>query len=150
MRIATSFWTSISLSVLWISSAEARGQLEPRVCFESCSNALHSVHFDDMFWNQTGLNKTCHSLRAMTSLYLCLDMYCTVEAQEIGLVPLNKSCLEGTDTGIPPFSFISNWTDDAIAKIRRVEQDETKKSFTFREVVLPSDHYFKVWFETLV
>ena len=150
MRLEVFSSLSISLFSLWVSSAQAKGDTEAEVCFGACENALQPVHFDDMLWNQTGLNKTCHSLRAMTSLYLCLEIYCMPKAREVGLRPLNQTCQDRTDTGIPPFSFISNYTSKDIAKIRRVERDETTKSLTFYEVVLPSEKFFKLWWDTLV
>ncbi|KAF7556911.1 hypothetical protein G7046_g6172 [Stylonectria norvegica] len=149
MRFAISFRLLFSLIALWAPSAVAEGDSSAEICFEACQNALHQVHFDDMRWNQTGLNKTCHSLKAMASLYLCLETYCSPEARVIGLGPLNKTCQESTDSAIPPFDLIANYSSEDIGKIRRVEQEDTNKSYTFFEVVLPSVEFFGAWFDTL-
>lgn len=128
---------------LFITAAAA----SPLACFNACRNTLHRVHFDDMFWNQTAVNKTCHSVKALTSLYLCVDLHCTVEARTVGLEPLNRTCQEDAHVAMPPFGIIANYSKEDVA---RLELEDAKKPVTYNEVVLPSEAFFKAWFDTLV
>ncbi|KAH6880783.1 ferric reductase like transmembrane component-domain-containing protein [Thelonectria olida] len=140
---------SLCIAILSINQAAAAPESPARVCFNACQTALAPLLFDDMLWNQTRLNKTCHSARGLSSLYLCLDVYCMPEARSAGLGPLNKTCQESAFTAIPPFDVISNYTREDRDRLRRVELEEAKKPHTWNEVVLPSEAYFGVWWDTL-
>ncbi|KAF4461294.1 ferric reductase Fre2p [Fusarium albosuccineum] len=134
----------------WSSIASAAEDRSPeRVCYDACQACLFGVHFDDSLWNQTGWIKTCYSPRYITSLYLCLDVYCMPGARAAGLDPLNQTCQDEAHIILPSFDLISNYSAEDKAKIRRVEQNESGQEFTFREVVLPSERYFGVWWDTL-
>ncbi|KPM39373.1 hypothetical protein AK830_g7186 [Neonectria ditissima] len=150
MRSALSLGATLSLAASWISAVAAVGQSAPEVCFNACRNSLYPVRFDDMPPEQSPVNKTCHSLRGLASLYLCLEVYCMPEARAAGLEPLNQTCRDAAHTAIPPFGFVSNYSAADIEAVRRVDMDETKKTdVTFREVVLPSEALFGVWWDTL-
>ncbi|KAF5019322.1 hypothetical protein F66182_8679 [Fusarium sp. NRRL 66182] len=138
------------ISATWSSAALAEQDRSPEsVCYESCQASLRQVHFDDMLRNQTGFTKTCYSPRAILSLYLCLDVYCMPGARDVGLTPLNETCLEHAHLTLPPFDVVSNYTAEDIDKIRRVERNESDGSVIFREIVVPSEHWFGIWWDTL-
>jgi hypothetical protein len=151
MKFAASLAVLVSYIAIWSSPVRAAAIRSPdEVCYDSCQACLKPVHFDETLWNQTGLLKPCYSPRAIISLYLCLEVYCKPGAQTAGLVPLNETCQERAHTVLPPFSLISNYSAEDIAKVRRFELNETGQSHTFREVVIPSEHFFRVWWDTLV
>ncbi|KAJ4251005.1 hypothetical protein NW762_011655 [Fusarium torreyae] len=138
------------LLAIWSSSALAAEDRSPeRVCYDSCVACLQPVHFDDMLRNQTGFTATCYSPKAILSLYLCLNVYCMPGAREAGLSPLNETCRDHAHVVLPPFDVISNYTAKDIEKIRRLEQNDTQEVDTFREVVIPSKHWFGIWWDTL-
>lgn len=151
MKLAASLAVFLSYLAIWSSPACAATIRSPdEVCFDACQACLTPVHFDETLWNQTGLLKPCYSPRAIISLYLCLDVYCRPEALAAGLGPLNETCQEHAHTVLPPFSLISNYSAEDVAGVRRFDLNETGKSHTFREVVIPSEHFFRVWWDTLV
>ncbi|GKU08506.1 unnamed protein product [Fusarium langsethiae] len=130
--------------------AQAEDRSPERVCYDSCASSLKPVHFDDMLRNQTNfMTKTCYSPKAILSLYLCLDVYCMVEAREAGLGPLNETCVEQAHIVLPPFSIISNYTAEDKERIHRLERNETESSITFGEVVIPSEIWFGIWWDTM-
>ncbi|KAI8674461.1 FAD-binding FR-type domain-containing protein [Fusarium keratoplasticum] len=150
MKFAASLAVLVSYIAIWSSPVRAAAIRSPdEVCYDSCQACLKPVHFDETLWNQTGLLKPCYSPRAIISLYLCLEVYCKPGARTVGLGPLNETCQERAHTVLPPFSLISNYTVEDIAKVRRFELNETGQSHTFREVVIPSEHFFRVWWDTL-
>ncbi|KAH7175331.1 ferric reductase like transmembrane component-domain-containing protein [Dactylonectria macrodidyma] len=150
MRFSLSLGASLLLATAPISAAVAsQDTWEPEVCFNSCQETLRAVHFDDMQRNQSRVNQTCHSRRHLVSLYLCVQVYCSPAARNVGLEPLNQTCLEYAGTAIPSFELVSNYTLTDIDKMRRIERNETGASVTFGEVVLPSASFFGVWWDTL-
>ncbi|KAM5346155.1 hypothetical protein ACJ41O_009160 [Fusarium nematophilum] len=140
----------ISSLTLWISHVLADdGRSPEEVCYNSCQACLKPIRFDDTLLNHTGLSKPCYSPRAILSLYLCLEVYCMPGAREAGLTPLNETCRDEAHTVLPPFEIISNYTRDDIEGIPRVSLDESKTYPVFREVVIPDEHFFGVWWDTL-
>ncbi|PCD20928.1 hypothetical protein FGRA07_05080 [Fusarium graminearum] len=87
--------------------------------------------------------------KAILSLYLCLDVYCMPEARDAGLGPLNETCVEQAHIVLPPFSIISNYTAEDKERIHRLERNETEPSLTFGEVVIPSETWFGIWWDTM-
>lgn len=73
-----------------------------------------------------------------------------VEAREAGLGPLNETCIEQAHILLPPFSIISNYTAEDKERIHRLERNETEPSLTFGEVVIPSETWFGIWWDTMV
>ncbi|KAK6709899.1 hypothetical protein SNK05_004375 [Fusarium graminearum] len=149
MKLASlsSLLTTLSLCA---PSAQAEDRSPERVCYDSCASALKPVHFDDMLSNQTNfMTITCYSPKAILSLYLCLDVYCMPEARDAGLGPLNETCVEQAHIVLPPFSIISNYTAEDKERIHRLERNETEPSLTFGEVVIPSETWFGIWWDTM-
>ncbi|SPJ75336.1 related to ferric reductase Fre2p [Fusarium torulosum] len=70
-------------------------------------------------------------------------------ARDAGLTPFNETCREQAHIVLPPFNVISNYTAEDIANIHRVEQNETEGTTIFTEVVIPSETWFRIWWDTL-
>ena len=143
--------TSLSslLTILSIcpSLVSAEDRSPERVCYDTCYTCLKPVHFDDMLNGTNWLTKACYSPKAILSLYLCLDEYCTPGAREAGLTPLNKTCEEKAHIVLPPFSIVENEDRE---RVRRLERNETEGDKVFGEVVIPSKEWFGIWWDTLV
>jgi hypothetical protein len=71
-------------------------------------------------------------------------------ARDAGLTPFNETCREQAHIVLPPFGVVSNYTAEDIEKIHRVEQNETEGATLFTEVVIPSETWFGIWWDTLV
>ncbi|KAI1055609.1 hypothetical protein LB505_010009 [Fusarium chuoi] len=149
MKFAASLGALLINLSLWTFSLAAEDRSPERVCYDACFACLKPVHFDDVLRNQTGFTKTCYSPKAIISLYLCLDVYCTPGAVEVGLGSYNETCREKAHIVLPPFDLISNYTADDVKRVRRFEQNETDEGVLFREVVVPSEHWFGIWWDTL-
>jgi hypothetical protein len=150
MKFAPSLGALLINLSLWTLSLAAEDRSPERVCYDACFACLKPVHFDDVLRNQTGFTKTCYSPKAILSLYLCVDVYCTPGAREVGLGPYNETCREQAHIVLPPFDVISNYTAEDVKGVRRFEQNETDEGVLFREVVVPSEHWFGIWWDTLV
>ena len=129
------------------SLVSAEDRSPERVCYDTCYTCLKPVHFEDMLNGTNWLTKACYSPKAILSLYLCLDEYCTTGAREVGLTPLNKTCEEKAHIVLPPFSIVDG---EDKAGIHRLERNETKGGKTFGEAVIPSKEWFGIWWDTLV
>jgi hypothetical protein len=141
----------LTILSLCAPSAQAEDRSPEGVCYDSCASSLKAVQFDDMLRNQTNfMTKTCYSPKAILSLYLCLDVYCMVEAREAGLGPLNETCVKQAHIVLPPFSIISNYTAEDKERVHRLERNEVESSITFGEVVIPSKTWFGIWWDTMV
>ncbi|RFN50191.1 hypothetical protein FIE12Z_5548 [Fusarium flagelliforme] len=135
------------LSILSIcTSTLAEDRSPERVCYDTCYTCLKPVHFDDMLNQTNWQTRTCYSPKAILSLYLCLDEYCTPGAREAGLTPLNKTCEEQAHIILPPFSIVEN--EDRVS-VHRLERNETEGDKVFGEVVIPSKEWFGIWWDTL-
>lgn len=150
MKFAASLGALLINLSLWTLSLAAEDRSPERVCYDACFACLKPVHFDDVLRNQTGFTKTCYSPKAILSLYLCIDVYCTPGAVEVGLGSYNETCREKAHIVLPPFDVISNYTAEDVEGVRRFEQNETDEGVLFREVVVPSEHWFGIWWDTLV
>ncbi|KAI5459632.1 ferric reductase like transmembrane component-domain-containing protein [Mariannaea sp. PMI_226] len=153
MRLMATPLNLLLLSLLAIISSGGVVTASPGLtCYLACEKTLGLVRFDDGDGNgiAVGLNKTCRSLRGLTSLYLCLDVYCTPEAIDAGLGPLNETCLQGAAVSIPSYAaVVEKFAAGDIDKLRRIEWEESQRSPVFSEVVLPSKTHFGYWWDTL-
>ena len=124
----------------------------PAPCFEACQWALRPLLFNDT----AGLSpnpkiRSCQSTLDLTSLYLCTRVYCDVGERAAGLEVLNTTCHGSQQVSIPPYEdLIGNYTDEDVARVRRVSQEEWNGATTFAEPVLASDELFALLFDTLV
>jgi hypothetical protein len=122
------------------------------VCLESCQSALGSVVFQDVDYSATkAVKQICRSRNAVTSLYLCLDMYCEREARSSELAALNQTCVLLGANPVPPFSIIANYTAGDIERLRHIKLfEEFAPGETVDEVVVPALDLYNAWFDTLV
>ncbi|RYP72046.1 hypothetical protein DL769_004533 [Monosporascus sp. CRB-8-3] len=136
----------------WTADAEAsrRAPLEAP-CFEACQWTLRPIRFNDgAGMSPSPKVRTCESLLELTSLYLCAAVYCAAGERTAGLDYLNATCQTSVRSPIPPFDdVVANHTDDDIARVRRLRQDEWEDAATFAEPVIPSDAFFGLAFDTL-
>lgn len=93
----------------------------------------------------------CRSQRAVTSMYLCLDMFCEQDARAAEVAALNETCVGADMDALPPISIISNYTPGDIERLRHIRLGETfAPNATVKEVVVPAFELYKAWFDTLV
>lgn len=151
MKLPSSLGSLLIILSLWTSSTQAEDRSPERVCYDSCFTCLKPVQFDDSLRNHTNfLTTLCYSPKAILSLYLCLDIYCMPGARDAGLTPFNDTCREQAHIVLPPFDVISNYTAEDIKTIHRVEQNETEGATVFSDIVIPSETWFGIWWDTLV
>ncbi len=120
-------------------------------CFEACQWTLRPVRFNDT----AGLSpsprvRSCQSRLALTSLYLCTRVYCTDGERIAGLDVLNSTCQGSTQSPIPPFDLVANYTDGDTSNVRRLQKDEWDDAALLPEAVIPSGEFFGLAFDTLV
>lgn len=144
LTFLSSLLTILSLCPFLVSAEDRSPE---RVCYDTCYTCLKPVHFDDMLNGTNWQTKACYSPKAILSLYLCLDEYCTPGAREAGLIPLNRTCEEKAHILLPPFSIVENEDRE---KVHRLERNETEGENVFEEVVIPSEEWFGIWWDTLV
>lgn len=133
------------------AAAKAPGR-RTDLCLQSCESALAPAPFNDKVLAPAATGKTiCRSRLAVTSLYLCLEVFCEREARSKELAALNETCL-GLGAGpIPPISIISNYTAGDIERLRHIKlHEEFTPGETLGEVVVPATALYKAWFDTLV
>lgn len=125
-------------------------------CFETCEMTLSPTKFQES--NVAGIDSyaplpfrraLCENCLAQTSLYLCTSLYCTVTERNIGLDAENATCLTSHNKSLPSFDEITaGYNADKISRLQHLEQQEAYG--IFEEVVLPSERYFGLVFDTLV
>lgn len=134
---------------IWGRSPLAAGVSPGEMCFNACRIALQPM-FNDVEFDTSPLAQSCHSRLRLTSLYLCLRVYCQGSHQSEGLDNLNRTCLDHAESPLPPFNIIANYTDHAISGLRHLQREEAVYTATLGEVVVPSDRLFDLSFKTHV
>lgn len=120
-------------------------------CFEACQMVLHPIKFNDT----AGLSpspptRQCQSHKGLASLYLCAQVFCSVEERTAGLQFLSGTCHNKVNESIPSFDLIANYTDDKISHLDRFEKQDWIDGTTFQDALLPSDVFFGQAYDTLV
>ncbi|KAK9424978.1 putative FAD-binding FR-type domain-containing protein [Seiridium unicorne] len=143
MRISAAF---LVVAPLVGAAAALRGS----PCFEACQMVLRPIKFNDT----AGLSpspptRQCQSHKALVSLYLCAKVYCSVEEETTGLQFLNSTCQKKVHDSVPPFDLIADYTDELIAHVPRYEKPDWDDGVTFQDVVIPSDHFILLAYDTL-
>ncbi|ETS81728.1 hypothetical protein PFICI_06730 [Pestalotiopsis fici W106-1] len=134
-----------------VCPAEADGlRGAPAPCFEACQMVLHPILFNDT----AGLSpspptRQCQSHKGLASLYLCAQVFCSVDERTAGLNFLNSTCHKKVNDSIPSFDLIANYTDDIIARLPRFEKPDYIDGTTFQDVAVPSDGFFRLAYDTL-
>ncbi|POR39115.1 Uncharacterized protein TPAR_00674 [Tolypocladium paradoxum] len=119
-------------------------------CSSACRKCFKSVVFGPADPAESKFEQSCRNRLALSSSYLCFHLYCAAEARDAALAALNDSCQEILHAPIPPFSLVANYTADDIARLRRINKDDSfGPDEPLNEVALPSPDFFRVWNETL-
>lgn len=144
MRMNAAFWAIAPM-------VGAASNLRGAPCFEACQMVLRPVKFNDT----AGLSpspptRQCQSNMGLVSLYLCADVYCSMEERTAGLHFLNGTCQKKVNASIPPFGLIGNYTEDLVSRLPRLEKIDWDNGATFQNVVIPSDHFLRLAYDTLV
>ncbi|RFU33083.1 hypothetical protein B7463_g3217, partial [Scytalidium lignicola] len=141
-------------STIWpasIAAARASSGLRDAPCFEACQMTLRQVRFTDL--DGAGANRriqACQSRLALTSLYLCSSVYCSVGERTAGLDAQNSTCRETVGLSILPFDIIANYTEGDIAQLRRLSRDNYVAPIELAELAIPSEKFFDLAHDTLV
>ncbi|KAI0132934.1 ferric reductase like transmembrane component [Xylariales sp. AK1849] len=144
-------WLFFALAAKCISAALAiGGVLELGApCFEACQTTLKPVKFTDVGANASKLVHKCQSRYGLTSLYLCTAVFCSNEEQTAGLDGLNSTCQAYLQSPIPPLETVSNYTDEDLLQLRKLEREDYEGNTLLGEPAIPSDHYFGLAYDTL-
>ena len=119
----------------------------PPVCADACEKSLQLVRFTDVEAGASVPDQKCRSELYQKSLFLCLDLHCGQADVSRELSGLNDTC----SGSLPPWSIISDYTDDAIERIERIESKVLPPWVNPRgKVILPSDEFYALWEGTLV
>lgn len=151
--ISTARLASALCWCLLCSFAAAKAPRQKRdLCLQSCESALAPAPFGDKLIAPAAAGKTiCRSRLALTSLYLCLVVFCDREARSKELATLNETCLGLRAGPVPPITIVSNYTAGDIERLRHIElYEEFAPGETVDEVVFPALPLYKAWFDTLV
>lgn len=120
-------------------------------CGTACRKCFQSVVFSPAGPGESKFEQSCRNRLALSSSYLCFHLNCGAEARDAALAALNASCQEILRTPIPPFSLVEDYSADDIARLRRINKNDSFGSDDpLDEVVLPSADFFRVWNDTLV
>ncbi|KAJ0159241.1 hypothetical protein CTA2_10070 [Colletotrichum tanaceti] len=149
--------TLLAALCLFVGSASASALTgSGGICFDSCTSTLGAPRFNDtQSYNGTlpvrsKLIASCESRLHITSLYLCADLHCDLTHRVAGLSDLNHTCQTYMNTSLPPFEIVAHYSDEEIAGLRRLTQDEGVDHTVLNEVVLPADAFYQIWVDTLV
>lgn len=140
-----------SLLASWPSPAQAWRPTDRAgpMCFDACQMTLREPFFEDVRKGSSKTARNCLSRLALTSLYLCLEVHCRPESRAPGLAARNESCVRSLQTPILPYDIIANYTDDVVAGLRRITDDEVDHILVLNEAVLPSDEFYADAHDTL-
>lgn len=120
-------------------------------CFEACQMVLHPIKFNDTAGlSPSPLTRQCQSHKGLASLYLCAQVFCSIEERTAGLQFHNGTCHKKLNESIPSFDLIANYTDDKISNLDRFEKQDWIDGTTFQDALLPSDVFFDLAYDTLV
>jgi hypothetical protein len=125
------------------------GQKYGEHCFMGCELSINYVDFNDM---GLALRKVepCQSKLRATSLYLCIDEYCSDQGKEEWLWATNKTCQLIANTSMPPYDIIAEYGPDRRAALRRVSAAEAFAHPLMKEPWLPDGPFFTRAFKTIV
>ncbi|KAF4446879.1 hypothetical protein F53441_9510 [Fusarium austroafricanum] len=125
--------------IVWVATGNSRPGNSDKECLGFNARVAEIEHANSCVYTHP---------KAILSLYLCLDVYCMPGARDAGLGPYNETCREQAHIVLPPFEVISNYTAEDIKRVTRFEKNETE-GVTFREVAVPSEKWFGIWWDTL-
>lgn len=118
-------------------------------CFGGCDTVINYANFND---TGPGSKKarSCESTLRTTSLYLCIDEYCTDTGRTAWLQNANRTCSQKNNITLPPYNIIDRYTPEERAGIKRLSAEEAFTWPTLNEIVIPDDDIFERAFTTMV
>jgi hypothetical protein len=122
-------------------------------CFESCELTLAYVRFNDTDPRLSRKKAECTSELRAKSLYLCFEEYCTDGERGKWLQPRGERCLRLSNTTLPPYDIINDYSPEDVARLKRLYTGETSWDsipLLIDQVVIPDAHFFATAFKTLV
>lgn len=119
------------------------------LCFDACTNTLRTPHFADTAPGKSKLIAVCESELHIKSTYLCADLHCDALHRDRGLRSINETCVAYRNVSLPPFEIVAGYSEEEIAALRRLTQDEAADA-VLDEVVLPAEPFYQIWYDSLV
>ncbi|KEY73918.1 hypothetical protein S7711_07761 [Stachybotrys chartarum IBT 7711] len=131
------------------SVAAESGSVADAFCLHACRNCIESIHFADVNRSLPDAPRTCRSGLGVTSLYLCMRLYCGDEARDHGVETFGWHCETEYGVTAPAYAELAGrYTEEDVARLERVEYRQ-KTGESVREVVVPSEKHFTTWAKTL-
>ncbi|KAF2864728.1 ferric reductase like transmembrane component-domain-containing protein [Massariosphaeria phaeospora] len=118
-------------------------------CFAGCELNLNYVTFNDTDPMLSRKIRSCQSLLRVTSLYLCVQSYCTAEGLTEWLQGTSEMCQRTANVTLPPYDVISEYTPEQIAGVKRLNAEEALTYPKLGIVVIPDESFFERGFTTL-
>ncbi|KAF6822849.1 ferric-chelate reductase [Colletotrichum plurivorum] len=118
------------------------------LCFDACTNTLRTPHFSDTAPGKSKLIAVCESELHIRSMYLCADQHCDALHRDRGLESVNETCVTYRNVSLPPFEIVAGYSEEEIAGLRRLTQDEAADA-VLDEVVLPDEPFYQIWYDSL-
>lgn len=145
------FFMLIATLAIWPSMAVQGRDLHGAPCFEACQMTLKQARFTDVDEGANRRVQACESRFALTSLYLCTLLYCTIGERTAGLDAHNSTCQRTVGSSIPPFDIvIANYTEKDISRVLRLSRDNYEAPIYLGEPAIPLDNFFTLAYDTLV
>lgn len=122
-------------------------------CPRACDLTTGYVTFNDTDPWLSRKVRQCRSDLRITSLYLCLDEFCSLQDGEVPkfIAENNEWCDEHAGVTLPPFhDIVDRWTPEDRAQLPRHSAEQAAKWPVLNTVVLPEDDFFERAFTTLV
>ncbi|KAF2714712.1 hypothetical protein K504DRAFT_456908 [Pleomassaria siparia CBS 279.74] len=120
-----------------------------RSCFEGCLYALNCLDFNDTNPALSRQTRTCQSVLRATSLYLCVEKYCTDEGRANWLNKNNATCQTSTGVSLPPYDVIAGHDFDGVRRLKAEEGMCGSAPIHLGEPTIPDDLFFERAFRTL-
>jgi hypothetical protein len=136
--------------IAWSHFVVAGGGRSSEMCTSACQMALGPIQWNDTEPSASKMTRSCQSRMGLSSLYLCLRVYCSGDNRATGLGNLNETCQTYLNSPLPPFDIIANYTDDDVSRLRKIQPHEPNPGTVLTEVVIPSQMLFGLSYDTLV
>ncbi|PKS11020.1 hypothetical protein jhhlp_002779 [Lomentospora prolificans] len=118
------------------------------LCLSACELWSTQVPFADVPEDTPYLAKRCAGTLAPTSLFLCATLWCPEVDLVEGFRELNETC-HTFGSALPSLDLIAGYTDEELAKIRRILPADHPPTEPVKELVLPSGPLFRNALDTL-
>ena len=122
-------------------------------CFGGCELTIAYVGFNDTPPGLSRKKSECLSELKTTSLYLCIEEFCTASGRESWLNDKNEMCVRLGNQTLLPYEIVREYSPEDIASLRRLHLDEASRgsgALVLDEIVIPDETFFGTAFRTLV